>query len=368
MEFLEYIGILVKEADEGDESPKTTKEKYKHAFNLLQQIQPQVDSEEEVATWICGAYYLSIQLHLEKEKELYQYYIEQFSKESSVLHKLIQHKLEFIVLPDSLHLPNIDPPKINISVEPKEIKNVFQLYNIHILYINLKHRTDRKQSIEFELFKKVNMLEDKVTRIEAIYHELGCYGCSLSHILRLEKCLSNNRIRDDVSSLNIKDAEYFLMIEDDFTFINKIEVIYSNLYDFLKEVKTFDVVMLTGSDVVFDLNDNKKKKYKRIKSANNASAYLICKHYIPKLLNNLKISSKLLLESKGQHWKYALDQYWKRLQKEDQWYIFDPPLGHQNKKFKSDSDINVISRSLRETDLNQCKKEKESNEEKNLLF
>ena len=53
----------------------------------------------------------------------------------------------------------------------------------NVFYINLKHRTDRKKSVENEL----NTLGWKYERFEAIKLVNGRVGCSMSHLKLLEK-------------------------------------------------------------------------------------------------------------------------------------------------------------------------------------
>ena len=48
----------------------------------------------------------------------------------------------------------------------------------HTWYINLEHRTDRKDQIEAELNKMGIVAE----RFPAIYDSFGALGCSMSHL------------------------------------------------------------------------------------------------------------------------------------------------------------------------------------------
>ena len=58
----------------------------------------------------------------------------------------------------------------------------------HVLYINLMHRTDRKQEVEQEL--KLIGLDRCMQRFNAINTTNGRVGCTMSHL----KCLQEERI------------------------------------------------------------------------------------------------------------------------------------------------------------------------------
>ncbi|WP_341268848.1 glycosyltransferase family 25 protein [Morganella morganii] len=50
-----------------------------------------------------------------------------------------------------------------------------------VVYINLAERTDRQESIEFQM-KKAGIPQNKIIRFDAIKNENGTLGCTLSHI------------------------------------------------------------------------------------------------------------------------------------------------------------------------------------------
>jgi F0F1-type ATP synthase beta subunit len=77
-----------------------------------------------------------------------------------------------------------------------------------ILYINLKHREDRKEHCLDEI-RKIDKYLIKTYRIDAVYdEELGARGCIASHIKALEYFIEN------------KYWNNVLILEDDFTFIS----------------------------------------------------------------------------------------------------------------------------------------------------
>lgn len=55
----------------------------------------------------------------------------------------------------------------------------------HAFYINLDHRTDRKEHVE----KELNTIGIKAERFNAIKMENGAIGCSMSHLKLLQDAL-----------------------------------------------------------------------------------------------------------------------------------------------------------------------------------
>jgi len=331
MEFLAYVGTLVKKIDLGDKSGDLTNITYLSTLSLLKQIHP--EGEEEIAIWICGILYLSLKCNKEKEKiDNYLKYIELFSEQSDMFRTLIGERMEFLVPLLIENDPLVFQKNKNLPLVSNEIKNPFQ--QIQTVYINLERRFDRRKNIEFELQR---MGIKNYQRFKAIDHQLGCYGCTQSHTKVLNQ-------------LQYSESPFSLVLEDDFNFIDDIKKVYQDIYGFLNLYRNnFDVVLLTVCEPKFfpcKQNENKTNvidkggKVKKLIAGHTAAGYLINNNYIPTLKKCFEESGHLLLHTK-EHWNYAIDQYWKRLQKKDRWFAFDPPLGYQIKS-KSDTDINVL--------------------------
>ena len=169
-----------------------------------------------------------------------------------------------------------------------------------IIYINLEEAIERRKNIE-EMF--ANVPQDKIIRFNAIKHNNGAIGCSKSHIECLRFAIVNN-------------WNNVLIIEDDLIW-NNYETslkVFENL-----SKKEYDVILLGGVFATFD-----KDTYK-LYSAQTTTAYFVSKHYYEKLLNNfVEGVVGLIKTNSGGH--YAVDQYWKKLQKIDNWYIVNPAL------------------------------------------
>jgi hypothetical protein len=201
-------------------------------------------------------------------------------------------------------------------------------------YINLVHRTDRKKQITDE-FQRMKIPEDKIIRVDAVRNKYnGHIGCCKSHIKTINLA----------KKMNLNNAVIF---EDDFVFTLSKDEVDKKINHFFKTYPNYDIVQLT---TVFkkleDIDDNHVKK---VKNATTSSAYIINKKFFNKLLDDL-IISKVKMENemiefnnkngvlkKKHQTKFALDQHWGKLQKNSDWYIFDPYLGKQGGDAKKSS-------------------------------
>ncbi len=169
-----------------------------------------------------------------------------------------------------------------------------------IIYINLEEAVERRKNME-ELLKEIP--KDKIIRFNAIRDEKGAIGCSKSHIECLRLAIKNN-------------WSNILILEDDAMW-NNYEKSLKILNSLAK--KEYDVILLGGCFTNFDKNTYK------LYCGQTATSYLVSKHYYEKLLRNF-IEGLVGLMKTNDYPKYALDQYWKKLQISDNWYIVNPAL------------------------------------------
>jgi glycosyl transferase family 25 len=177
-----------------------------------------------------------------------------------------------------------------------DIKNIF--------YINLESRTDRKQFFE----NQMKMLGLNATRFNAIKHNSGAVGCSLSHLSLLKYAKQNN-------------LDHILIMEDDIMFLNPQIFIY-NLNNFLSNHKDFDVLLIAGNN----MGDYKRLDNfcVKISKCQTTTGYLVKKDYYDKLIENFETGVNKLIANINLHSNYALDQYWETLQSSDNWYLLTP--------------------------------------------
>lgn len=186
-----------------------------------------------------------------------------------------------------------------------------------VYYINLAHRTDRKEHITNEL-AKTGIDVNKINRVDAIYYEhFGELGCSLSHIKALEMFLQTP-----------EDIQYCLIIEDDFHIRNQIDVVNQLLDKFFDIYKDdFDMFLISANIYISEKTD--WEYIKKITDVQTTAGYCVNRKFAKILLDNFKEGAQLLQESGKKQHNLCLDQYWKRLQKEYKWYSTEPVIGEQ---------------------------------------
>jgi glycosyl transferase family 25 len=176
----------------------------------------------------------------------------------------------------------------------------------NVFYINLDHRTDRREHVERELSE----LGWDFTRFNAVkLPNNPALGCTLSHLKILEHAKSNK-------------LDYVVIVEDDICFTNKPQFL-ENLNKTLASGKHFDVCILSG---------NLLPPYKpfvndcaiQVSHSQTTTGYIVKKHYYDTLINNIKTGANLLLRNPTERHNYAIDMYWIQLQQKDTWIIVIP--------------------------------------------
>jgi len=168
-----------------------------------------------------------------------------------------------------------------------------------VVYINLDERKDRNAEIQRELLQAFPVT--KIQRFSAIRHVKGAIGCTKSHIAVLEMAKA-------AGWANV------LIVEDDLTWQN-YDAAASRFDALLKS--PYDVIVLGGSYVRCNPQTG------RLQSCQTTTGYIVAAHYYDTLLANFKESLRAF-EAGGPCAKFALDQYWKRLQPVGNWYVVQP--------------------------------------------
>jgi len=175
----------------------------------------------------------------------------------------------------------------------------------HTYYINLTERPDRKAHIIQEL-QKVGI--NNPERFNAIKHESGAIGCSMSHL----KCLENAKQQN---------WDHVLIVEDDITFLSP-QLFVMNFNKFLNNCKKWDVVLLGGNNI--PPYQNIDDAYVKISRCQCAVGYFVKNAYFDKLIDNIKIGLHHLINEPSKHILYAIDKYWFNLQLQDNWFLITP--------------------------------------------
>ena len=196
-----------------------------------------------------------------------------------------------------------------------DIKNAF--------YINLEHRTDRKEHVEKEL-EKIGI---KATRFNAIKMKNGAIGCSMSHLKILENAKKHK-------------LDHVLIVEDDITFLDS-ELFKNQINKFLEIHKNnWDVILLAGNNMPpYEKIDDTCVKVSRCQTT---TGYLVNGHYINVLAANIKMGLTNLLNKPDEKSKYAIDKFWFVLQGASKWYLIIPLTVVQREDY-SDIEQKVIN-------------------------
>jgi len=184
----------------------------------------------------------------------------------------------------------------------------------HAFYINLEHRTDRKEHVIEEL-KKIGITAN---RFNAIKMENGAIGCSMSHLKILQNALQNN-------------LDHVLIIEDDITFLNP-ELFKSQINKFFKiHNNNWDVILFAGNNI--PPYENIDETCIKVSRCQTTTGYLVNKHYIKVLIQNIKLGLTQLLNKPNEKHLFAIDMFWFVLQRSSNWYLITPPTVVQREDY-----------------------------------
>jgi Glycosyltransferase family 25 (LPS biosynthesis protein) len=203
----------------------------------------------------------------------------------------------------------------------------------NIIYINLDYRTDRLEEIESELDLLRTHYPFMVERFPAISRDPGIIGCGYSHL----NCIQY-----------AKECgyPYVWIIEDDFTFTDDMENIMKMMIKLdeliLYKKEKLDVIFLAynmiESEPYIGVDGEPIEYLMKTTNCQTASCYIVCADYYDRLISNLQEGISMLEESGGiMHHLYANDQYWKSLQRSDNWVCVKPRFGKQRGSYSDNS-------------------------------
>lgn len=173
------------------------------------------------------------------------------------------------------------------------------------LYINLEHRKDRLTHV----IKELDKIGIQGERFNAVKTKNGAIGCTMSHI----KCLEIAKERN---------YETVFICEDDITFTNP-EVLLDSLQKFYDNNSLEWNVLLIGGNNVPPYE--KTSDYCiRVSNCQTTTGYIVKNSYYDVLIQNFRESVQGLLKNPNNKQQYALDMYWKQLQRMHRWYMLFP--------------------------------------------
>ena len=187
----------------------------------------------------------------------------------------------------------------------------------HCFYINLDRRMDRRQQVEQEL-ASLGISQPFIQRFKAIEMTNGSVGCSMSHLHLLQRAYNEG-------------WPYIMIVEDDIQFLQPdIFLKQSNMFfdvfrrkeDGIGTEPLWDVLLLAGNNVPPYIQNGDFSV--RVSHCQTTTGYIVRAHYLPTLIENVKIGIHKLLMSPENHFHFAIDKYWLPLQKKDRWYLVTP--------------------------------------------
>ena len=184
----------------------------------------------------------------------------------------------------------------------------------YICYINLEESVERKKQVVNELLKIFP--ENKIIRLNAIKNNIGHIGCTQSHILFLKQFIESN-------------MEFGFVFEDDFQLEmepNNVQMALENLFKNNK----INLALLSYHMpfVQFDLN-KLENYFCPITNGQTTCSYVVTKNFAPTLLKNFEEGLDNLLKT-NLFDNYCIDQFWKKLQTEENGaYGIVPRMGRQ---------------------------------------
>jgi hypothetical protein len=190
--------------------------------------------------------------------------------------------------------------------------------NIDIVYyINLEHREDRKKQF-LDWILNSEFPEEKIFRINAVYTKgFGIIGCGQSHIIALEEFIKS-------------PYNNCIIYEDDYEPINKKNY-WEHFRKFFMSHPEYDM-LLCSHNALQSRPSEYDDDFERVKYSATASGYLITKDFAPKLLENLKEGSGLLIKTREKK-KYSNDVWWNKLFEKANIYCFKKRIGFQRCSF-----------------------------------
>lgn len=184
-----------------------------------------------------------------------------------------------------------------------------------IFYINLDHRDDREARL-LQNFKTLGINPDKICRVAGYHTPLnGHIGCALSHIKAL--LLARE-----------KKYRHVLILEDDITIQGTKEEVNTYLSHFNCLQDDWDVLMLGGE--IEGYQKTKDPYILRVISGILTHSYIVNYHYLNSLIGCFKFSLDQIEAAPSYphpaKTSLSIDQFWKKLQPHDKWYIGTYPL------------------------------------------
>ena len=186
-----------------------------------------------------------------------------------------------------------------------------KLDNVYI--INLEERIDRKNA---SLIQSKKIANNPIISI-ATKHINGSIGCTISHIMLLEKAIE-------------LQLPYIVILEDDILITNETYVLYS--IDRIMTTMSWDVIILSGvvrNEVIVD------NLIAKVLDVQTTTGYIVNSSYYKILHTNFTEGYNKLINNKLIYNEYCIDIYWKKLQIINNWFTLRQKYIYQTKSYSN---------------------------------
>lgn len=197
-----------------------------------------------------------------------------------------------------------------------------------VFYINLDHRTDRNNHIQFVLKNTLEISNDLISRFSAIDYSrhpnfiTRCIGCAKSH-LEIWKKIKQNKF------------QYSIIFEDDIIPVRATDRISSDISDLIKHYPNFNVCNMSYSTKQPVTRDPQLPNFFHSFDIQTASAYILNYDFIDKLISITNKCISNLADNLDPNLN-AVDQCWKPLQyNNSMWFLMERSF----KQIESYSDL-----------------------------
>jgi hypothetical protein len=182
-----------------------------------------------------------------------------------------------------------------------------------VIYINLDHRTDRREAMEGVL-DGLGVPAEKRIRFSAIRYNKPWIGCTRSHyeVVKMAAEAGWSRV---------------WILEDDWMPTVSPKEFWSAMEPLCSATEcTWDVLL--PSSCVQASEPSSYPGVRRGLNIQTASSYIVNGQYMQTLCQNLGDAVAAAMAG-GDHWDCINDQYWKRIQRHATWLYLSPALGRQ---------------------------------------
>lgn len=197
-----------------------------------------------------------------------------------------------------------------------------------VFYINLDHRIDRNNHMQFVLKNILEIPDSLISRFPAVDYSkhpsfiTRCIGCAKSHLQIWQKIKQNN-------------FKHTIIFEDDIVPIRSNDDIFADISDLIREYQNFNICNMAYSTNQQLTRDPKLASFYHSFNIQTASAYIVNINFIDQLISATEKCIDNLMNNMDPNLN-AVDQCWKSLQYNNpMWFVMQRSF----KQIESYSDL-----------------------------